>query len=161
MTDTTQNRSGFVWLLDELVRSTPGTRFALVVSADGLLMTMSQGLDRTSGDQLAAIVSGLASLTRGAARELGGRQVAQCVLELDVGFFVLMNVSGGSVLAVAAEPTCDVGVVGYEMAMLASRAQTTLTPQLVADLRRELPVDHPADRADGRAAPHPLDRTEP
>jgi predicted regulator of Ras-like GTPase activity (Roadblock/LC7/MglB family) len=126
------------------VRSTPGTTFALVVSADGLLMTMSQGVDRTRGDQLAAIVSGISSLTRGAARELGGRQVAQCVVELDSGFLVLMNVSGGSVLAVAADTTCDVGVVGYEMAMLASRAQTTLTPQLVSDLRRELPVDSPS-----------------
>lgn len=144
MTDPTPRRREFVWLLDEFVRSTPGTTFALVVSADGLLMTMSQGVDRTRGDQLAAIVSGISSLTRGAARELGGRQVAQCVVELDSGFLVLMNVSGGSVLAVAADTTCDVGVVGYEMAMLASRAQTTLTPQLVSDLRRELPVDSPA-----------------
>ncbi|WP_147796276.1 roadblock/LC7 domain-containing protein [Cellulomonas sp. Y8] len=144
MTDPTPRRREFVWLLDEFVRSTPGTTFALVVSADGLLMTMSQGVDRTRGDQLAAIVSGISSLTRGAARELGGRQVAQCVVELDSGFLVLMHVSGGSVLAVAADTTCDVGVVGYEMAMLASRAQTTLTPQLVSDLRRELPVDSPA-----------------
>ncbi|MBW0255856.1 MULTISPECIES: roadblock/LC7 domain-containing protein [Micrococcales] len=144
MTDPTPRRREFVWLLDEFVRSTPGTTFALVVSADGLLMTMSQGVDRTRGDQLAAIVSGISSLTRGAARELGGRQVAQCVVELDSGFLVLMNVSGGSVLAVAADTTCDVGVVGYEMAMLASRAQTTLTPQLVSDLRRELPVDSPS-----------------
>lgn len=144
MTDPTPRRREFVWLLDEFVRSTPGTTFALVVSADGLLMTMSQGVDRTRGDQLAAIVSGISSLTRGAARELGGRQVAQCVVELDSGFLVLMNVSGGSVLAVAADTTCDVGVVGYEMAMLASRAQTTLTPQLVSDLRRELPVDCPS-----------------
>lgn len=143
MTDPTPRRREFVWLLDEFVRSTPGTTFALVVSADGLLMTMSQGVDRTRGDQLAAIVSGISSLTRGAARELGGRQVAQCVVELDSGFLVLMNVSGGSVLAVAADTSCDVGVVGYEMAMLASRAQTTLTPQLVSDLRRELPVDSP------------------
>jgi predicted regulator of Ras-like GTPase activity (Roadblock/LC7/MglB family) len=121
----------------------PGTRHTLVVSADGLLMTMSRGVSRTTGDQLAAIVSGLASLTRGAARELGGRQVAQCVIETDTGFLVLMNVSGGAVLAAAADLTSDVGVVGYEMAMLASRAQTTLTPQLVSELRRELPVDEP------------------
>jgi predicted regulator of Ras-like GTPase activity (Roadblock/LC7/MglB family) len=146
MTDTTPHRREFVWLLDEFVRSTPGTTFALVVSADGLLMTMSQGVGRTTGDQLAAIVSGLASLTRGAARELGGRQVAQCVIETDTGFLVLMNVSGGSVLAVAADMTSDVGAVGYEMAMLASRAQTALTPQLVSELRRELPVDAPVRR---------------
>jgi predicted regulator of Ras-like GTPase activity (Roadblock/LC7/MglB family) len=144
MTDTTPHRREFVWLLDEFVRSTPGTTFALVVSADGLLMTMSRGVDRITGDQLAAIVSGLASLTRGAARELGGRQVAQCVIETDTGFLVLMNVSGGAVLAVAADMSSDVGAVGYEMAMLASRAQTTLTPQLVSELRRELPVDVPA-----------------
>jgi hypothetical protein len=112
-----------------------------VVSADGLLMAMSDNLDRTSGDQLAAIVAGLSSLTRGAARQLQAGDVRQAIVEMDELFLFLMSVSNGSVLAVVADTTCDVGLIGYEMAMLVSRTETTLTPQLVTEMRGHLPVD--------------------
>jgi hypothetical protein len=131
----------FGWLLDNFVRTVPGSRHTLVVSADGLLMAMSDKLDRTSGDQLAAIVSGMSSLTRGAARQLGGGNVRQAIIEMDNGFLFLMNISNGSVLAVVAESNCDVGLIGYEMAMLVSRTEATLTPQLISEMRGNLPVD--------------------
>ena len=70
MTAISSEAANFGWLLDNFVRTVPGARHTLVVSADGLLMAMSDNLDRTSGDQLAAIVAGLSSLTRGAARQL-------------------------------------------------------------------------------------------
>ena len=70
MTAISSEAANFGWLLDNFVRTVPGTRHTLVVSADGLLMAMSDQLDRTSGDQLAAIVAGLSSLTRGAALDL-------------------------------------------------------------------------------------------
>jgi uncharacterized protein len=134
----------FGWLLDNFVRATPGTRLALVVSADGLLMAMSSGVPRTTGDQLGAIVSGIASLARGAARELGARAVLQSVIELDDGFVMLMSISNGSLLAVAAESSAEIGLVGYEMALLARRAEVALTPQLVSSLRASLPTDDPS-----------------
>jgi len=133
--------TNFGWLLDNFVRTVPGTRHTLVVSADGLLMAMSENLDRTSGDQLAAIVSGMSSLTRGAARQLNGGAVRQAIVEMDNGFMFLMNVSNGSVLAVVAEGSADVGQIGYEMAMLVSRTEATLTPQLITEMRGNLPVD--------------------
>lgn len=133
--------TSFGWLLDNFVRTVPGTRHTLVVSADGLLMAMSEDLDRTSGDQLAAIVSGVSSLTRGAARHIGGGSVRQSIVEMDHAFLFLMSISNGSVLAVVAEPRCDVGLVGYEMAMLVSRTEATLTPQLITEMRGGLPVD--------------------
>jgi predicted regulator of Ras-like GTPase activity (Roadblock/LC7/MglB family) len=133
--------ANFGWLLDNFVRTVPGTRHTLVVSADGLLMAMSDNLDRTSGDQLAAIVAGLSSLTRGAARQLQAGDVRQAIVEMDELFLFLMSVSNGSVLAVVADTTCDVGLIGYEMAMLVSRTETTLTPQLVTEMRGHLPVD--------------------
>jgi len=133
--------ANFGWLLDNFVRTVPGTRHTLVVSADGLLMAMSDNLDRTSGDQLAAIVAGLSSLTRGAARQLQAGDVRQAIVEMDELFLFLMSVSNGSVLAVVADTTCDVGLIGYEMAMLVSRTETTLTPQLVTEMRGNLPVD--------------------
>jgi predicted regulator of Ras-like GTPase activity (Roadblock/LC7/MglB family) len=131
----------FGWLLDNFVRTVPGTRHTLVVSADGLLMAMSQNLDRTSGDQMSAIVAGMSSLTRGAARQLQAGEVRQAIVEMDELFLFLMSISNGSVLAVIAESSCDVGLIGYEMAMLVSRTEATLTPQLITEMRSVLPVD--------------------
>src|SRR5690606_36226416 len=75
--------ANFGWLLDNFVRTVPGTRHTLVVSADGLLMAMSEQLDRTSGDQFAAIVSGMSSVTRGASRQLRAGEVRQAIIEMD------------------------------------------------------------------------------
>ncbi len=133
----------FAWLLNNFVRNVPGARHALAVSADGLLMAMSTELDRTSGDQMAAIVAGLSSLTRGASRQLRAGEVRQAVVEMDTLFLVLMSVSDGSVLAVVADGDCEIGLIGYEMAMLVTRAEATLTPQLVSQLRSQLPIAGP------------------
>ena len=146
MTTMSTEAANFSWLLDNFVRSVPGVRHTLVVSADGLLMAMSDDLDRTSGDQLAAIVSGMSSLTRGAARQLAAGEVRQAIIEMDEVFMFLMTISDGSNLAVMADSGCDVGLIGYEMAMLVSRTETTLTPQLISEMRAQLPV-HGSTRA--------------
>ena len=148
MTATTE-ATGFGWLLDNFVRDVPGVRHSLVVSADGLLMALSGDLDRTTGDHLSAIVSGISSLTRGAARHLGTGDVRQAVVEMDGAYLFAMAIGEGSVLAVLAGPDCDVGVVGYEMALLVRRAEQVLTPQLVVALRAALPLAG-ALRAQGR-----------
>jgi predicted regulator of Ras-like GTPase activity (Roadblock/LC7/MglB family) len=140
VTSMSTEAANFSWLLDNFVKSVPRVRHTLVVSADGLLMAMSDDLDRTSGDQMAAIVSGMSSLTRGAARQLGAGEVRQAIVEMDTMFVFLMSISDGSVLAVAADASCDVGLIGYEMALLVSRTETTLTPQLVSEMRSRLPV---------------------
>jgi predicted regulator of Ras-like GTPase activity (Roadblock/LC7/MglB family) len=120
--------ANFNWLLDNFVKSVAGVRHTLVVSADGLLMAMSDELDRTSGDQLAAIVAGLSSLTRGAARQLRCGDVRQSIIEMDTQFLFLMSISDGSSFAVLAARSCDVGQVGYEMALLVDRVGEALTP---------------------------------
>lgn len=139
---TTQNTEAvnFNWLLVNFVKSVAGVRHTLVVSADGLLMAMSDGLDRTSADQLAAIVSGLAALTGGAARELRGGKVLQGVIEMENAFLFTTTISDGSVLAVVSEATCDVGLIGYEMTVLVNRAESVMTPDLVAEMRARLPL---------------------
>lgn len=140
MTTLSSEAANFSWLLDNFVRSVPGVRHTLVVSADGLLMAVSDDLDRTSGDQLAAIVSGMSSLTRGAARQLQSGEVRQSIIEMDTLFMFTMSINDGSVLSVMAEATCDVGLIGYEMAMLVSRTEATLTPQLISEMRARLPI---------------------
>lgn len=131
--------SDLEFLLDDVVRRVPGVRSVLAVSADGLLMGLSQDFPRVSGDQLAAVVSGVASLTRGASHLLGAGGVRQVVVEMDGAFLFTTSVSDGSVLAVVADITCDIGLVGYETTLLSSRAGAALTPALITELRARLP----------------------
>ena len=64
------NGQTFNWLLVNFVRNTDGVRDAVAVSSDGLLIAASEGLERASADQLAAIVSGMTGLARSASRRL-------------------------------------------------------------------------------------------
>ncbi|MGH3827034.1 MAG: roadblock/LC7 domain-containing protein [Pseudonocardiaceae bacterium] len=127
--------SQFGWLVDSFVQRVPGVAHAVVVSADGLLLVSSSGLPRDRADQLAAVTSGLVSLTLGAARcfEAGG--VVQTVVEMERGIVLTMAISDGSSLAVLAAPSCDIGLVGYEMTLLVDRAGKLLTPELRAQLQ--------------------------
>jgi predicted regulator of Ras-like GTPase activity (Roadblock/LC7/MglB family) len=127
------------WLVGNFAKATPGVAHALVVSADGLPLAVSARLDRAQADQLAAIASGLASLTAGASRCFSGGLVKQTVVEMDRGFMFVMSISDGSCLAVLAASTCNVGVVAYEMTVLVTRAGDVLTPSLRAELQAALP----------------------
>ena len=127
------------WLVANFASRVPGVRDAVVVSADGLLMAMSPGIDRAGADQLAAIASGLTSLTRGASRCFGGGKVNQVIVELELAFLFVTSISDGSCLAVIAAASADVGLVGYEMTLLVERAAAVLSPALIAELQASLP----------------------
>jgi uncharacterized protein len=123
------------WLITNFVDNTPGVSHTVVVSADGLLLAMSEGFPRDRADQLAAVASGLTSLTAGASRIFEGGAVNQTVVEMERGFLFIMSISDGSSLAVLAHPDADIGLVGYEMALLVDRAGTVLTPDVRAELQ--------------------------
>jgi len=139
MTDVATEARNLNWLVDNFTTKVPGVANALVVSADGLPLALSRYLDRASADQLAAIASGLSSLTHGAARCLGAGGVKQVVVEMDEGFMFVMAISDGSVLNVLASPEADLGLVAYEMALLVSRVGSVLTPALRSALQAALP----------------------
>jgi predicted regulator of Ras-like GTPase activity (Roadblock/LC7/MglB family) len=131
--------TNFTWLINEFVDRVPGVAHVIVVSSDGLLLVMSDGLPRERADQLSAIASGLVSLTGGAARCFDAGEVRQTIVEMDQGFLIVMAISDGSSLAVLASRSCDIGLVGYEMALLVSRAGDLLTPDLRAEVAGVLP----------------------
>jgi uncharacterized protein len=58
---------------------------------------------------------------------------------MEKGFVFVMLISDGSCLAVLAAPNADIGVIGYEMALLVARAGDVLTPALRAELQASLP----------------------
>jgi hypothetical protein len=115
-------------LLDRFVDRTPGAAHGVVVSADGLHLAGSAGLPRDRGEQLAAVVSGLASLTVGASMILAAGQVQQTLVEMADGFLLVMSVAEGAHLAVLAAGDSDLGQVGYEMALLVERVGAVLSP---------------------------------
>jgi predicted regulator of Ras-like GTPase activity (Roadblock/LC7/MglB family) len=116
------------WLLNDFIRDTPGVLHALVISGDGLPLAASGNVDAVLGDQLSAATSGLVSLSRGAAQLLNLAPVSQTVVEMAGGYLFATSISQGSTLAVVAYRHCDMGMVGYEMTMLASRVGHVLTP---------------------------------
>jgi uncharacterized protein len=116
------------WLVDTLTQRTPDIAHAILVSADGMPMAASADFPPDRADQLAAITSGLTSLTQGAARCFAAGGVQQMVVEMDGGYLVVMAVGEGSALAALAAPDCDLGQVGYQMQLLIARVATALTP---------------------------------
>jgi len=88
-----------------------------------------KGSRRTGPTSLAAVASGLSSLTQGAARVFEGGTVLQTVVEMEGGLLLSMSVSNGSSLAVLASSDCDMGLVAYEMTLLVERVGRALTPE--------------------------------
>jgi predicted regulator of Ras-like GTPase activity (Roadblock/LC7/MglB family) len=141
------------WLLTNLVEEVPGLLSVAVVSSDGLLLLSSdpgrnaeaqgerpQG-PRGSAADLATIVSGIGSLTIGAAKlmEFGG--VKQTMVAMDEGSLFVMSISDGSLLGVHGSPDCDMSVVAYHMALFVGRAGHVLTPELRSELRKSLEAE--------------------
>lgn len=123
------------WLITDFAERVPGVTHAVVVSSDGLLLVASEHLPRDHADQLAAITSGLVSITAGAARLFDKDVVKQTVVEMGRGYYLTMSIRDGSILATLAGRDADIGVVGYEMARLAKQAGELLTPGLREQLR--------------------------
>ncbi|ADH67623.1 MULTISPECIES: roadblock/LC7 domain-containing protein [Nocardiopsis] len=120
------------WLLGDLVRRVAGARHALLLSADGLLLSCSDDLGREQGERLAAIASGFASLARGARGQLGAAEVRQTVVEMDNVFFFVLAAGQGASLALVAESTCDMGQAAFEV----NRLVRQVGPHLSALPRR-------------------------
>ncbi|OKI09504.1 hypothetical protein A6A06_02100 [Streptomyces sp. CB02923] len=143
------------WLLTDLVDEVPGIRSVAVVSSDGLLLLSSDpeaaaaaspagqrpgapAGPRGSSADLATIVSGLGSLTTGAAKLMDGGAVKQTMVAMDEGSLFVMAVSDGSLLGVHAAPDCDMNVIAYHMALFVGRAGHVLTPELRSELRKSM-----------------------
>ncbi|MFI5628136.1 roadblock/LC7 domain-containing protein [Streptomyces sp. NBC_01799] len=138
------------WLLSNLVEEVPGVHSVTVVSSDGLMLLSSdpghhaarvtgrQDGPRGSSADLATIVSGIGSLTIGAAKLMDSGGVKQTMVAMDEGSVFVMSISDGSLLGVHATPDCDMSVIAYHMALFVGRAGHVLTPELRSELRKSM-----------------------
>lgn len=166
--DLSHEARNLQWLLRNFVDDVPGVRSVAVVSSDGLLLLNSESEEPQDGAgpadaadaperfadgddatgrpkgpagtfaDLATVVSGIASLTDGAARLMEGGGVRQTAVAMENGSVFVMSISDGSLLGVHADTECDMSVVAYHMALFVGRAGHALTPQLRTELRQAI-----------------------
>src|SRR5437763_13574504 len=97
-----QNQFG--WLVNDFAERVPGVAHAVGVSAYGLLRTASNRLPLDRADQLAAVASGLVSLTQGAARCFEAGAVDETGVALGLRIMLRMSISDPRGLAGPDEP---------------------------------------------------------
>lgn len=127
--------SQFGWLVTNFTERVPNVAHAVVVSADGILLTASNRLAGDYAEHLATIAAGTISLIQGAARCLDTGEVKSTVIQMEYGHMLLMSIKDGSCLVTLAAPDCEIGQVAYEMAVLVDQVGEMLTPELRAELQ--------------------------
>ena len=125
----------FNWLLSQFAANTPGVIHAIAVSSDGLLIAMSQRMERSGADRLSAITSAFISLANGTSTVYDLGATNKVVVDLDKGFLLVSSISAGSVLGVLATRSAKLGTLAYEMAVFGNRTSAVLTPQLIEELK--------------------------
>lgn len=116
------------WLITDFKMRVVDVAHAIVVSADGIPLGVSDTIHPNGISKLCAITSGLVGLADGAARMFDGGVVAQLLVEMDRGTMLVRAISDGSHLAVLTNPDCDMEVVVYEMGLLAEAVGHALIP---------------------------------
>ena len=120
MTQPTAARE-LTWLLGTLVGGVDHVRQAVILSRDGLAVATSQGMSREDAEHLSALAAGVQSLARGAGSHFQGGVVRQTIIEMASAFLFITAAGHGTCIAVLTSADADVGLVGYEMAMLVKR----------------------------------------
>lgn len=116
------------WLVTDFTVRVPDVAHAIVVSADGVPLALSEDIPRAFVGQLAAITCGLASLMQGAARIFNAGPASHALVEMEGGLMLLKVIGDGSSLAVLADVECDTDLVAYEMTLLVEAVGEVLTP---------------------------------
>src|SRR4051812_43809933 len=126
MNDHMANELG--WMLDEVLK-VPEARHAILLSADGMLRSHSQGILRDEAERQAAALSGLQSISRSTAEFCGGESSPwqQTLVEFVDGYVFLVAAGAGAYLAVSASQNVDMEAVTYRMHKLVDRLGKELT----------------------------------
>jgi uncharacterized protein len=127
--------------IDGVLKKVPHALAVVLGTADGLLVSASDGLDRGVGDELAAVSCGVVFIVAGSrVRMFGDDQVDIAVVRLRRRVLVVKPVGDEYVLATVAGPDVDVPNACSTAAELARRAAKVMTPELREELQQALPM---------------------
>ncbi|WP_455357952.1 roadblock/LC7 domain-containing protein [Streptomyces sp. SYSU K21746] len=114
-------RSGLGWLLDDLLARTDHVRQAVLLTADGLATSASEGMAKEDVDHLAAVCAGFHSLAKEAGTRFEAGRVRQTMVMLEDAYLFITPAGDGSRLAVLSDIETDVGQLAHEMSLLVRR----------------------------------------
>ncbi|MEU4245538.1 roadblock/LC7 domain-containing protein [Actinoplanes sp. NPDC026619] len=114
-------------LLDELAAALPGTEAVVLLSTDGLELSMAAVTDPAAATNLAAVAAGLHAVAEAANRNNGGRRVDQCLVETDYRMLVVLPVAPGALLSVLFDAVSDLAGTREKIAWFADRLSIRLT----------------------------------
>ncbi|MGP3915612.1 roadblock/LC7 domain-containing protein [Nonomuraea sp. NBC_00507] len=134
---TTATNIDLDWLLDGLVDRVAGTRHAILLTDDGLVMSRSRTIERADAERLAAIATGQQSLARGVGQLFSGGPVHQVIIEMADLWLFVTAAGRGTHLAVVASQEVD--------AELMSIAMHTLIQQVGQKLGTDARTHHSRD----------------
>ncbi|MFD7921886.1 roadblock/LC7 domain-containing protein [Streptomyces sp. NPDC059740] len=126
----------FGWLVTNFTERVPNVAHAVVISADGLLLTASDRLAAERAEQLSTIAAGAVSLVQAAAHCLDTGNALRTVVQMEHGNMLMMSIRDGSCLVALAAPDCEIGQIAYEMAVLVDQVGEMLTPELRDELQQ-------------------------
>lgn len=126
MTHAVVTTDTLVEKLDEFVNRVSAAEHAVALSPDGLLLAVSQGVDRELAEQLSSVVAGLQALALSAARYAGSGGVRQVIVQMHEAFLFVTATRGGAILAVQFAGDTDVDTMAYEVAVAAGQANLHL-----------------------------------
>ncbi|MEW9555638.1 roadblock/LC7 domain-containing protein [Nonomuraea sp. NPDC050783] len=112
---TTATNADLDWLLDGLVDRVAGTRHAIVLSDDGLVISRSRSIPRADAERLAAIATGQQSLARGVGQLFSGGPVHQVIIEMAELWLFITAAGRGTHLAVVASQEVDAELMSVAM----------------------------------------------
>lgn len=124
--------------LSDFNQAVAGVQQTVVVGPDGLLIFAADGTQREYADRLAAVVSGLRSLAEGGALLLGNSGVRQVIVEFHRGHLLVASVSGRYDVGARVSEGCDLGAVGYELALLMERLDAAMSAEIIGELKNSL-----------------------
>lgn len=130
MTATTQDShpraSAVRSLLRELNAFSKDVEASAAITTDGFIIgaVLGNGVD---ADRFAAMCASLLALADRAAQEIARGHLKQVLIEGETGLMLLVHAGDDAVLAVAARPTVNLGMIFIEARKAAQKIRTTLT----------------------------------
>ena len=134
----TQAPDNLDWLVQRLCEATPGIRQAVVVSADGLPLAKSEGVDQEAADRLAAVSSGMIGLAYGSAGRFNAGAVSNVIVEMERGWLFVTGIRGGSLICCLTEKDISMSTIAFEMSIFVQRVGQSVTPAARGDQKSRL-----------------------
>jgi uncharacterized protein len=116
------------WLLNDLALRVPGIEQVVILSRDGLAVGASDALAREEAERLAAISAGFQSLAKGTAEYLETRMTRQVIVDVAGKYLFITSAGEQGAVAVVASAQAEMGLVAYEMAILARKVGEYIPP---------------------------------